>query len=274
MLYSDSELRRLMLKTLPVAELKALASAHDLPTGGTARELRTRLHQLPTEKIAKFIKVAYAAQAKPRIAQLPALQAELAKVSDHVWGTVQGQLDNFIQARYVRRFASYEELCAAIEATLPALVKNYALCSWFNHWTTVAIEDHIALHSAVTPTLKKVKGVDLFWLGQPWDLKISRLPGEWFKKHTFEEAREQPVLAAQSLYELQGSQRFGADNRLFIIIYDPAKPDESWKLKRNFQLLFPKLDNFFSSAPAPLEVNFTYGARAFQAHAQVLFLTP
>lgn len=42
------------------------------------------------------------------------------------------------------------------------------------------------------------------------------------------------------LYELQGAQRFGDNNRVFLIITDTKNPEKSWELKRNFSLAIKK----------------------------------
>jgi len=40
------------------------------------------------------------------------------------------------------------------------------------------------------------------------------------------------------LYENQGAQRFGADNRLFVVLLDKKDIERSWELKRDFELVF------------------------------------
>lgn len=46
-----------------------------------------------------------------------------------------------------------------------------------------------------------------------------------------------PNLLIKWLYENQGEMRFDASNRFFLIVIDRGKPFDSWKLKRNTQLL-------------------------------------
>ncbi|HOJ40596.1 MAG TPA: hypothetical protein PK644_09070 [bacterium] len=94
------------------------------------------------------------------------------KVETFSWGVVQGQLDQKIQVEYVRRIVRYEDLLSNVRAKLHDDVTNYVICTWFNHWTTVLIEEHISTHKKVIPTIKNIKGIDIFFDGQPFDLKV------------------------------------------------------------------------------------------------------
>ena len=134
------------------------------------------------------------------------------------------------------------------------------------------IEVMIAQHTNVVPTVKKVKDTDLFWIGQPWDLKITNLPREWFEDgYSLSDAIKYPIKAEEYLYRLQGAQRFGANNRLFLIIADISHPDETWKLKRNFIFLQQTINSFFNEVANPDEVSFVYGYQPYVAHAKILF---
>ena len=45
------------------------------------------------------------------------------------------------------------------------------------------------------------------------------------------------------MYEHQGPQRFGSDNRFFVVLVDKENLENSWKLKRDFNFIFSKIDN-------------------------------
>lgn len=77
------------------------------------------------------------------------------------------------------------------------------------------------------------------------------------------------------MYENQGAQRFGADNRLFVIVLDKDNPDQSWELKRNFQLVFSHIDNFFDNETVSKkdEIVFTFGKKTFTTVSKVLIIT-
>ena len=59
-----------------------------------------------------------------------------------------------------------------------------------------------------------------------------------------QETRRQPKMLAKWLYENQGEMRFGAENRLFLVLVDTGDFADSWKLKRNIHLLKPSIDSF------------------------------
>ncbi|OGY43671.1 MAG: hypothetical protein A2729_03185 [Candidatus Buchananbacteria bacterium RIFCSPHIGHO2_01_FULL_39_14] len=65
------------------------------------------------------------------------------------------------------------------------------------------------------------------------------------------------------MYENQGEQRFGADNRLFVILADRKNLDQNWKLKRDFDFVFGKIDQFFNEATVSSkdEIVFTFKKR-------------
>lgn len=199
------------------------------------------------------------------------LKKELMKVKTFSWGVVQGQLDQKIQTEYVRKIVRYEDLLNNVKAKLYDDVTNYVICTWFNHWTTVLIEEHISTHPKVIPTIKNIKGIDIFFDGQPFDLKVTYLP----KVYDPIDAVRNPSRLAVWMYENQGAQRFGADNRLFVVLLDKDNPERSWELKRDFDLVFQKIDNFFDKEKVSKddEIVFTFGRRTYTAVTKVLIIT-
>lgn len=184
---------------------------------------------------------------------------------------VQGQLDQKIQSEYVRRFTRYNDLLESVKARLHEDITNYVICTWFNHWTTVLIEEHISTHPRVTPTLKKIKGVDIFFDGQTFDLKVTYLP----QNYAASDALKNPKGLAVWMYENQGAQRFGADNRLFVVLLDKDNPERSWELKRDFDLVSRQVDSFFHQETVSKsdEVIFTFDKRTYTAVSKVLMIT-
>jgi len=133
------------------------------------------------------------------------------------------------------------------------------------------IEDHIGLHPKIVPTLKNNFGVDIFFGGQPFDLKTTYLP----RGYPIDEAIKNPRQLAIWMYENQGAQRFGADNRLFVILADKNKLDQSWKLKRDFDFVFGKIDQFFNDATVSPkdELVFTFKKKTYTTISKVLIIT-
>lgn len=184
---------------------------------------------------------------------------------------MQGQLDQKIQAEYVRKFFRYEDLINGVKSKLHDDITSYVIATWYNHWTTVLIEDHISLHLRVVPTLKNNFGIDIFFDGQPFDLKTTYLP----RDYPIDEAIKNPRQLATWMYENQGAQRFGADNRLFVILADKNNLDQSWKLKRDFDFVFAKIDQFFNEATvsAEDEIVFSFKKKTYTTISKVLIIT-
>lgn len=82
----------------------------------------------------------------------------------------------------------------------------------------------------------------------------------------------------QNLYEQQGELRFDASNRLFLILVDTEDFDNSWKLKRNLDLLRPNikkyLDKFTEKKMDELKVTFNYKGKdqTFTALSDAIFI--
>lgn len=82
------------------------------------------------------------------------------------------------------------------------------------------------------------------------------------KLQILKEVQNNPKILAKWLYENQGEMRFGSENRLFLVLVDTDDFNNSWKLKRNLELLKPTimkyLDNFEKKKIADLKISFTY----------------
>jgi hypothetical protein len=274
-LLRKSEVLNLMLSCIPLPQLRILASDLFVPNTGKATDVIKKIWESqPDEQIInEFINKKYTEKIQERKVNISDedLKKELAKVKTFSWGVVQGQLDQKIQAEYVRKIVRYEDLLNNVEAKLHNDVTNYVICTWFNHWTTVLIEEHISTHRNVIPTIKNIKGIDIFFDGQPFDLKVTYLPN----KYNLTSAIRNPSDLGIWMYENQGAQRFGDDNRLFVILLDKDNPERSWKLKRDFDFIFQKIDNFFSTEAVSMkdEIVFSFGRKTYTAITKVLIIT-
>jgi len=89
---------------------------------------------------------------------------------------------------------------------------------------------------------------------------------------------QNPRELIQNLYEQQGELRFDASNRLFLILVDTEDFDNSWKLKRNLDLLKPNiqiyLDKFIEKKIEELKVTFNYKGKeqTFTALSDAIFI--
>src|SRR5204863_448084 len=137
-LLSSSEVLRLKVKSLRLAEIRVLASLLRVSSKGSVEALCARIvASAPDERtINQYIKLEYSERLKKRRRNISDedLKSELMKVQAFKWGVVQGQLDQKIQREYVRATPIYRELLTRVEDTLVGEVTNYVICTWFNHW--------------------------------------------------------------------------------------------------------------------------------------------
>ena len=271
------------LKSLKKENLKSFCHEYDINFSSNMTETISTILEhfdsgkISTEDINLFIRKLYVSVRDSEIkitgATHQEIIKELNKVDEHIWGMVQGDVDSHIQSNYVRKFYRYDDVVSAIRANLYKSIESYAISSWFNHWSTVFLEDLINENKNVIPMIKKVKGVDIIWNEQPVDIKVTNLPKEWFKSgYDIDYAINNPKMVCKYMYELQGAQRFGDDNRLFVIIYDKSKPEESWKIKRDYNLIKSKINDFFDQKTELDAINFKYGNKQYLAHSKVMFI--
>lgn len=274
-LFSPKEVRNLKLSSIPLEKLRGFAQAVGQDKRGRATDIIKRLIDISgiDSQIDEFVKQQYALRIKERrtVISDEDLIKELHKVEDFSWGVVQGQLDQKIQAEYVRKIVRYDDLIGNVQSKLHNDVTSYVICTWYNHWTTVLIEEHISQHTKIIPTLKNIKGIDIFFDNQPFDLKTTYLPRGYDAQNVIENPKDLVVW----MYENQGAQRFGADNRLFAVLLNVNNPEESWKLKRNFDLVFSKVDEFFDKEKVSSvdEVAFSFARKTYTAVSKVLLIS-
>ena len=162
-LLSKKEVRQLKLSSIPLAKLKEFAIGERQSGSGSSSDIIKRLIDINNidNTIDQFIKRQYETRIAERrdLISDEDLIKELHKVKEFSWGVVQGQLDQKIQSEYVRKIVRYDDLISNVKANLHEEVTSYVICTWFNHWTTVLIEEHISQHRRVIPTLKNIKGI-------------------------------------------------------------------------------------------------------------------
>jgi len=272
-LVSKKELASLKLQSIRIGDLKTFAESLSIDSKGKTSDIIKRLIDVSQNKIDEFIKRKYQELTKERqsIISDEDLKKELMKVKEFCWGVVQGQLDQKIQTEYVRRFTRYDDLIRGVKSKLHDEITGYVIATWYNHWTTVLIEDHISHHPRVIPTLKNYKGIDIFFDDQPFDLKITYLP----KDYALEKALQNPKGLIVWLYENQGVQRFGADNRLFVVLASKDNLEESWKLKRDFDFVFGEIDKFFDATTILIkdEIIFSFKGKTYTTISKILIIT-
>lgn len=76
------------------------------------------------------------------------------------------------------------------------------------------------------------------------------------------------------LYAHQGEMRFGAENRLFVVLADSKDMNQSWKMKRAFSLIEPKVQNYLNTFmnESLKKIDFSFKKQNYQSLADVIFV--
>lgn len=267
------------------------------------------------------------------------LLAELYKVRAFDWGGIhQNDINKHLINNYVKKIQSYDELVGKIEHEILYSLQGFLICSWYNNWTSIIIEDIFKDHPRVLATVGKIKQVDFFIDGIPFDLKVTYFPATFLeqqrvsqglvasevselkkackkfripidtsrhpedlildmttaltessnpevrtyydefvnrRKKIVLETINEPKTLLKWLYENQGVQRFDASNRLFLIVINQEALEESWKLKRDYQLLKTEIDNYLNSrvfTPEELLIKWSIEDKEYFSYSDAIFI--
>jgi hypothetical protein len=135
---------------------------------------------IPIPTVEAFIRSIYHEERARRQLKETDLLNQLYRVQEFNWGGLhQNSLEKTIVDNYVKKITDYEALCASIENELLISMRGYVICSWYNHWTSIIIEDIFKDHPNVLPAVGLVKKIDFFVRDVPFDLKVTYLPEEY-----------------------------------------------------------------------------------------------
>ena len=135
------------------------------------------------EKINRYILSKYATERKDREKEEENLINEMYQLEIFDWGGSNGNsLEKNIVNNYVKKIKSYQEINNAVEGKLLHSLRGYTLNSWYNHWTSILIEDIFKDHILVLPTIGLVKKIDFFIKNIPFDLKVTYFPEAFMKQ--------------------------------------------------------------------------------------------
>ena len=149
---------------------------------------------ISTQVIETCARDIYLEEREQRRATEPELVNQLYRVQEFNWGGLhQNSLEKTIVDNYVKKITNYEALCACVENELLVSMRGYVVCSWYNHWTSIIIEDIFKDHASVLPAVGLVKKIDFFIGDVPFDLKVTYLP-EGFLKEKRRAANLRPEL--------------------------------------------------------------------------------
>lgn len=262
---------------------------------------------------------------------------ELYKIQSFDWGGLhQNSLETTIVNRYVKQITSYESLHKEIEGNLHNSLRAYVVTSWYNHWSSIIIEDIFKEHINVIPAVGQIKKIDFFVDNKPFDLKVTYLPEGYIKNHRksrgfrpeltlmkglareldigydrsmadsilvpdlwrklddnpqrgakkliseLQEYREtlldeciaNPKPLVQWLYENQGTRRFDASNRLFLVLVDKSDFFSSWKLKRARPLISEHVTNYLTGVDqgTGFQLDFDWEDETYSTEADIIFV--
>lgn len=127
--------------------------------------------------IDKFINEKFQNERKERRKYEDGLISELYKLKVFDWGGLyQNSLERTIVDNYIKKIKSFDVLMDKVDNEIHDSLKGYVLCSWFNHWTSILIEDIFKGHKRVLPAIGLIKKVDFFIDQIPFDLKVTYFP--------------------------------------------------------------------------------------------------
>ena len=128
-------------------------------------------------QINDFINQKYLEERGKRLSSQDYLVDQLNRLQYFDWGGSFGNsLEKNIVNNYVKKIQSYKEINEEIEGSLLTSLRGYTLNSWYNHWTSIIIEDLFKDHDIVLPTVGLVKKIDFFINDIPFDLKVTYFP--------------------------------------------------------------------------------------------------
>lgn len=105
---------------------------------------------------------------------------------------------------------------------------------------------------------------------------LTKLKNE--KLEILNDVQNNPIILTKWLYENQGEMRFGAENRIFLVLVDTDDFNNSWKLKRNLDILKPAiinyLDDFKNKNINKLKISFGYKGKQqiFTSISDIIFV--
>ena len=95
------------------------------------------------------------------------------------------------------------------------------------------------------------------------------------RREIIEETKQHPDELMRWLYENQGEMRFGSENRLYLVLSNLKDFENSWQLKRNYELLEECINTYLNIfSPSNLKrINFMYKGISYSALSDIIFVT-
>ena len=139
--------------------------------------------EISNDHISIFIRANYEIERSQRRIGEADLIDQLQRLQAFDWGgSHQNGLEKNIVDNYVKKIKNFEEINRKIDSTLLESVRGYTLNSWYNHWTSIIIEDIFKDCHNILPAIGLVKKIDFFIDKVPFDLKVTYFPDELMAK--------------------------------------------------------------------------------------------
>jgi len=178
----DRGIRFLKLRSMSrKATMEEFCDTHDIDLKDlTSKDYLAHVFEnkdITDSDINEFINQKYQEERKERRDNQDYLVDQLNRLQYFDWGGSFGNsLEKNIVNNYVKKIQSYEKINEEIEGSLLTSLRGYTLNSWYNHWTSIIIEDLFKDHDSVLPTVGLVKKIDFFINDIPFDLKVTYFP--------------------------------------------------------------------------------------------------
>ncbi len=298
--------------------------------------------KITSDELVKYIRNKFVPKTEKEIKDI---ERELNKMQYFDWGGSAGNsLEKNLVNNVIKKYQNYDDVIQALNGPVQRSVYGYTLNSWYNHWSSIMIEDIFNANSNVLPTIDLVEKIDFYIHNVPFDLKVTYFPEELMKnkigeilKLNFGKKSELActkdicksigiqipidlnerslIICLQNLlresnddrakkfmdklldiknnvykyymknpneliiwlYENQGEMRFDAANRFYLVLIDRENPHESWKLKRNGNLLKDKIDEklngFDENDLNEIEFWWTKDEKQYKCYSELLFIS-
>jgi len=189
--YDDNKFEKIFINKFGTYFLKMRSLSRSLILKELAKKLKIDISDVETRKLFefmfcqeiddkilnKFIEDKYDEERKERIGNEDFLYSQLFKLRVFDWGGFYQNAVEQTLVSYIKKVQNFENLCNIIDNDINSRLKGYILCSWYNHWTSILIEDMFKDQSAILPTVGLIKKIDFFWGDFPFDLKVTYFPG-------------------------------------------------------------------------------------------------
>ncbi len=94
------------------------------------------------------------------------------------------------------------------------------------------------------------------------------------RKEIVEQTCKDPIPLIKWLYENQSARLFGAENRIFVILVDSTDMNQSWKMKRAFSLIEPKVKDYLQqfNFNSLKNIEFIFNHNKYRCLADTIFI--